>query len=222
MPDAVVFDLDGVLLDSEQLWNVAKEAVVREHGGHWPGEAAETMLGMSSPEWSAYMRDELGVPLTAERINDLVVEHMTNGYREELPLLPGAAGAVRRLADRWPLGLASSANREIIDAFLELSGLGDSFRVTLSSEQVERGKPSPDVYLEVLSQLGVDRLADRGDRGLRQRDQGRRRCGHDRDRDPQSALPAGRRPRPRRRGGGDAGRPHSRVARGGRLIDSRR
>lgn len=156
MPDAVVFDLDGVLLDSEQLWNVAKEAVVREHGGHWPDEAAEVMLGMSSPEWSAYMRDELGVLLTAERINALVVEHMTAGYRRELPLLPGAVEAVRRIAARWPVGLASSANREIIDSFLELSGLRDAFRVTLSSEEVARGKPSPDVYLEVVGRLGVD------------------------------------------------------------------
>jgi HAD superfamily hydrolase (TIGR01509 family) len=155
MPDAVIFDLDGVLLDSEQLWNQAKESIVREQGGRWLPDAPLVMLGMSSSEWSVYMRDELQVPLSAGRINDEVVELMTAGYERHLPLLPGASEAVRSLAACWPLGLASSANREIIDSFLELSGLGDSFRISLSSEQVDRGKPSPDVYLETARLLGV-------------------------------------------------------------------
>ena len=128
MPDAVVFDLDGVLLDSEQRWNDAKEAVTTEAGGRWRDDAATAMMGMSSPEWSAYMHDELAVPCEPERINELVVERMAAGYAEELPLLPGAIDAVETLAARWPLGLASSSNREIIDAFLDLSGLRDRFR----------------------------------------------------------------------------------------------
>jgi HAD superfamily hydrolase (TIGR01509 family) len=156
MPEAVVFDLDGVLLDSEQRWNEAKEAVTGESGGRWRDDAATAMMGMSSPEWSAYMRDELGVPLSAEAINDAVVERMAAGYERELPLLPGAIDAVEALAARWPLGLASSSNREIIDAFLDLSGLGDRFRVTVSSEEVGRGKPAPDVYVEVAARLGAD------------------------------------------------------------------
>jgi len=114
------------------------------------------MMGMSSPEWSAYMHDELAVPYEPERINELVVERMAAGYAEELPLLPGAIDAVETLAARWPLGLASSSNREIINAFLDLSGLRDRFRVTTSSEEVGRGKPSPDVYLEVAARLGAD------------------------------------------------------------------
>jgi len=156
MPDAVVFDLDGVLLDSEQRWNDAKEAVTTAAGGRWRDDAATAMMGMSSPEWSAYMHDELAVPYEPERINELVVERMAAGYAEELPLLPGAIDAVETLAARWPLGLASSSNREIIDAFLDLSGLRDRFRVTISSEEVGRGKPSPDVYLEVAARLGAD------------------------------------------------------------------
>ena len=155
MPDAVVFDLDGVLLDSEQRWNDAKEAVTTAAGGRWRDDAATAMMGMSSPEWSAYMHDELAVPYEPERINELVVERMAAGYAEELPLLPGAIDAVETLAARWPLGLASSSNREIIDAFLDLSGLRDRFRVTTSSEEVGRGKPSPDVYLEVAARLGA-------------------------------------------------------------------
>ena len=146
MPGAVIFDLDGVLIDSEQLWNGSKEALVRETGGRWRDEAPTVMMGMSSTEWAAYLQ-ELGVPMDAETISRDVVRRMEEGYRRELPLLPGAVDAVEALADRWPLGLASSSNREVIDLVLGLSGFGDAFRVTVSSEEVERGKPAPDVYL---------------------------------------------------------------------------
>jgi HAD superfamily hydrolase (TIGR01509 family) len=156
MPEAVIFDLDGVLMDSEQLWNHAKEALVREAGGTWRDDAPTAMMGMSSPEWSAYLRDELGVPMEVDAINREVVERMLDGYRRELPLLPGAREAVRALSERWPLGLASSSNREVIDLALELAGFADAFRVAVSSEEVERGKPAPDVYLKVASELGAD------------------------------------------------------------------
>lgn len=155
MPQAVIFDLDGVLLDSEQLWNQSKREVVREAGGHWREDAPTAMLGMSSPEWSAYMRDELGVPLDADEINRAVVDRMERHYRERLPLLPGAVDVVRRLHRSWPLALASSANREIIDLVLDVAGLAGEFSATVSSEEVERGKPAPDVYLEAARRLGV-------------------------------------------------------------------
>ena len=156
MPAAIIFDLDGVLLDSEQRWNEAKEALVREAGGTWLEEAPEVMMGMSSPEWSAYLRDDLGVQRDLDAINDDVVRRMHESYEDGLPLLPGALETVRALAARWPLGLASSSNREIIDVFLERSGVGDLFGATVSSEQVERGKPAPDVYVETARRLGVD------------------------------------------------------------------
>ena len=156
MPAAVIFDLDGVIMDSEQRWNGAKEALVRETGGRWRDEAPSVMMGMSSSEWAAYLRDDLGVPMDVDAISRDVVRRMEDGYREELPLLPGAGDAVRSLADRWPLGLASSSNREIIDLVLELTGFGEAFRVTVSSEEVERGKPAPDVYLEAARKLEVE------------------------------------------------------------------
>jgi HAD superfamily hydrolase (TIGR01509 family) len=152
----VIFDLDGVLTDSEPRWNEAKEALVRETGGRWLPEAPEAMMGMSSPEWAAYLRDTLGVPLDADAISRNVVRRMEEGYRQGLPLLPGAEKAVRALAGRWPLALATSSNREIIDLVLDLAGFGDAFRVTISSEEVTRGKPAPDVYLEAARRLGVD------------------------------------------------------------------
>jgi HAD superfamily hydrolase (TIGR01509 family) len=154
--DAVIFDLDGVLLDSEQRWNEAKEALVRETGGQWRDDAPRAMMGMSSPEWSAYLRDELRVAMELDAINRDVVRRMHDGYERELPLLPGAREAVQALGAVWPLGLASSSNREVIDLVLRLAGFGDAFVVTLSSEQVERGKPAPDVYLATARRMEVD------------------------------------------------------------------
>jgi len=154
-----MFDLDGVLVDSEQLWNQAKEELVREAGGRWREDAPRAMMGMSSTEWSAYMRDQLGVERETDEINRDVVGRIERLYRAELPLLPGAAPTVHALSGRWPLGLASSSNREIIDLVLDLAGLADSFVATVSSEEVDRGKPAPDVYLEAARRVGVQ--ADR-------------------------------------------------------------
>jgi HAD superfamily hydrolase (TIGR01509 family) len=153
--DAVVFDLDGVLLDSEQVWDEVREQLVRERGAHWHEGAQREMMGMSSVEWSQYMHDELGVADPPEAISAEVVRMMEERYRSRLPLIDGAREAVERLAGRWPLGLASSSNREVIDLVLELSGLAQFFRVTVSSEEVARGKPAPDVYLEAARGLEV-------------------------------------------------------------------
>ena len=152
---AVIFDLDGVILDSEERWVQAKKELVEETGGHWKPEAAHAMLGMSSPEWSRYLHDELGVPLSPEAINEAVVARMVEGYRRDLPLIDGSVEAVRRLAERWPLGLATSANREVIEVVLEAAGLVSAFAATVSSEEVGRGKPAPDVYLEAAARLNV-------------------------------------------------------------------
>jgi len=151
-----VFDLDGVLLDSEQVWDAARRRYVEESGGRWVEEATPTMMGMSSPEWSAYLRDRLGVRRDPEDINADVVALVLDAYREHLPLLPGAVAAVERLALRWPLGLASSSNRPLIDAVLADSGLDRHFAVTVSSEEVARGKPAPDVYLAAVARLGAE------------------------------------------------------------------
>jgi HAD superfamily hydrolase (TIGR01509 family) len=153
---AVVFDLDGLLLDSEQLWDEAREELARERGGRWHPQAQRDMMGMSAPEWSRYMHDVIGLREAPEEINRLVVERMDALYRERLPRVDGAVEAVLRLAARWPLGLASSSNRPLIDLALELSGLARYFRVTVSSEEVARGKPAADVYVEATRRLGVD------------------------------------------------------------------
>ena len=155
MTEAVAFDLDGLLLDTEQVWDEVREALTRERGGRWHDRAQADMMGMSSTEWSRYMHEELGLAEPPEELNRLVVERMQEQYRERLPLVDGAIDAVRRIGARWPVGLASSSNRELIDLALELMGVADLFRATVSSEEVERGKPAPDVYLEAARRLGV-------------------------------------------------------------------
>jgi HAD superfamily hydrolase (TIGR01509 family) len=154
--DAVIFDLDGVLVDSEQVWGATREELTRELGGRWHPGALRAMMGMSSLEWSRYMHDELGVRLPPAEISREVVRRVGESYARRLPLIDGAVDAVQRLAARWPLGLASSANREIIDRVLELTGLGPAFAASVSSEEVARGKPAPDVYLEAARRLGTD------------------------------------------------------------------
>jgi len=154
--DAVVFDLDGVIVDSEHVWDEVRAAYTRESGGRYTDRATRDMMGMSSLEWSKYMASELGVPGTPEEINAAVVERMLARYGEAPPLIPGAVDAVRAIAQRWPVGIASSSNRELIDVVLAASGLADLVRVAVSSEEVARGKPAPDVYLEAARRLGVE------------------------------------------------------------------
>ena len=156
MIEAVIFDLDGVLVDSEEVWASAREQLVREQGGAWRGDSVRAMMGMSSPEWSSYMHEELGVPMAPEQIVREVVQRLERLYRERLPLIPGARDAVAALAGRWRLGLASSANRPVIELVLDLADLRQLFAVSVSAEEVARGKPAPDVYLEAARRLGVE------------------------------------------------------------------
>lgn len=151
----MVFDLDGVLVESEGAWNVARQDITLHNGGRWPPEAQRAMMGMSSREWSSYMHDELGVAMPPAQISDSVVARLAALYRDELPLIEGAREAVVKLARVWPLAVASSANRPLIDLVLELAHLDDRFVVSVSSEEVAHGKPAPDVYLEAARRIGV-------------------------------------------------------------------
>ncbi len=153
---AVVFDLDGVLVDSEATWDQARRRFVAEHGGTWRPDATTSMMGMSSLEWAQYLHDELGVDAPRHVISDGVVALVLETYARRLPLVPGAADTVRALAARWPLGLASSSNRPVIEAFLDASGLRECFAAVVSSEEVAHGKPAPDVYLAAARLLAVD------------------------------------------------------------------
>ena len=153
--EAVIFDLDGVLVDSEHVWDEVREELARERGGRWHEDAQADMMGMSSTEWSRYMHDVIGLSDSPEGINAEVVLRMEARYAEQLPVIEGAVDAVRRLAGSFRLGLASSSNRELIDAVLAAAGIADLFEATVSSEEVERGKPQPHVYLEAARMLGL-------------------------------------------------------------------
>ncbi|HEY6067618.1 MAG TPA: HAD family phosphatase [Gaiellaceae bacterium] len=156
MIEAVIFDLDGVILETEQLWDDVREGLARERGGRWSERAQADMMGMSSTEWSGYMHDVVGLPESPEEISAEVVRRMLACYEARLPLVDGAVDGVRRIAGRWPLGLASSSNRELIDRALDVAGLAELFAATVSSEEVARGKPAPDVYLEAARRLGIE------------------------------------------------------------------
>ena len=147
--------MDGVLIDSEEIWDRAREELARERGRAWPASAQRDMMGMSSPEWSLYMHERVGLPESPREISAEVVRRLEDLYRRELPLIDGAIAAVRRMAARLRLGLASSSNRPLIDLVLELSDLAECFEVTVSSEEVAAGKPAPDVYLEALRRMRV-------------------------------------------------------------------
>lgn len=156
---AVVFDLDGVLVDSEGLWDDVRRDLAFEAGRPWPDTATADMMGMSSLEWSAYMHEQVGLADPPSVINRDVVARIVSRYEERLPLITGAVAAVRRMARRFPLGLASSSNREVIDSVMWTSGLGELFATTVSSEEVGAGKPAPDVYLEAAARLTVEPAA---------------------------------------------------------------
>lgn len=152
---AVIFDMDGVIVDTEQVWEAVREELVADWGGRSVPEAQQAMMGMSSSEWSRYMHDELGLSPPPAEINAEVVRRMLARYRQELPVIAGAVDAVHRLAGAFPLAIASSSNRPLIDAVLAAATVTDCFAATVSSEEVARGKPFPDVYLEAARRLGV-------------------------------------------------------------------
>jgi HAD superfamily hydrolase (TIGR01509 family) len=153
--EAVVFDVDGVLIDSEPVWERVRRKFVADRGGRWPDDAQDRMMGMSTAEWSAYMSEDFGLRIAPREVAQLVIAAMTAEYQAHLPLLPGAVDAVRALSARWRLGVASSAPKSLIEAVLDASGLRSAFSAAVSSEEVARGKPAPDVYLEAAARLGV-------------------------------------------------------------------
>ena len=153
--EAVVFDMDGVLIDSEPVWERVRRKFVADHGGRWAQDAQDRMMGMSTAEWSAYMSEDFGLRLPPPQVAELVIAAMAAEYQAHLPLLPGAVEAVRSLSARWPLAVASSAPKSLIEAVLDASALRPAFAAAVSSEEVTRGKPAPDVYLEATRRLGV-------------------------------------------------------------------
>jgi HAD superfamily hydrolase (TIGR01509 family) len=153
--EAVVFDLDGVLINSEPIWDEVRRELAQRAGRPWPGDATRAMQGMSTPEWSSYLAEVVHLPAAPEELAELVIDAVEQRYAKQLPLIPGAREAVIRLAPRLRLGLASSSPRRLIDTVLDAAALTEYFEVTVSTEEVEAGKPSPAVYREAVRRLDV-------------------------------------------------------------------
>jgi HAD superfamily hydrolase (TIGR01509 family) len=153
--EAVVFDLDGVIIDSEEVWEEVRRGYAARHGKEFLPDTQTRMMGMSTAEWSRHLSVDVGIGVPPEQVADDILGEMAERYRQASPLIPGAVPAVRRIGERFTLALASSSARVLIDQVLESAGLTDAFRVTLSTEEVPRGKPYPDVYLEAASRLGL-------------------------------------------------------------------
>jgi HAD superfamily hydrolase (TIGR01509 family) len=153
----IIFDMDGVIVDSDEAWASTRRAVAERHGGRWHDGAERAMQGVSTAEWIDYMVGDLGVDLAPDDLREHVVAELQRRYRDHPPLLPGAVETVRSLAQAGRrLGLASGSPQTLIDAVLAAGAIADAFAVTLSADEVERGKPSPDVYLEAAARLGVE------------------------------------------------------------------
>jgi HAD superfamily hydrolase (TIGR01509 family) len=154
--EAIVFDMDGVIVESEHLWDDVRRGLAGDHDRPWPDDATRAMQGMSTPEWARYLSDEVGIALPPQQLADEVLKRMADMYSADLPLIPGAVQTVRLLAQHWPLALASSSSRSLIDVVLDTAGIADSFVITVSTEEVDAGKPSPVVYQRVTQLLGVN------------------------------------------------------------------
>ncbi|MEU0838809.1 HAD family phosphatase [Streptomyces sp. NPDC005962] len=169
MADAVVFDMDGVLVESEHLWEELWTAYAAAHGRSWGPDQTRDVQGMSAPEWAAYLtrfcgadgsaegaQATEGAQGTAEDTERTVVDGMVQALADgRIELLPGAREMITDTAERGPVALASSAPRRVIDAVLVHHAVDHHFKATVSSAEVPRGKPSPDVYLAAASALGV-------------------------------------------------------------------
>jgi len=155
--DAVLFDLDGVLTDSEPWWDDVRTEFARAHDRPWTSDDQHSVMGANSGEWAATMRSRLHLEhLSADAIQDAIVDGMVERYRTlPSPVIAGAPEAVRRIAASRPVAIASSSHRRVIEAAIDALDLHDAFGAIVSSDDVRRGKPEPDVYLRAATLLGV-------------------------------------------------------------------
>lgn len=150
MRNSIIFDLDGTLVETEQVWRDLRRDFVLTHGGRWHDDAQARMIGMRTAEWADYIHDDLGVALPPDEIARLVVDEMVATLRKHVPILPGAEAALQHTSRDFRLGLATSAARPVAETVLEQTGWNRYFDVVVSADDVASGKPAPDVYLRAL------------------------------------------------------------------------
>lgn len=152
---AIIFDMDGTLMETEEQWDVVRRQLAAENGIPWPEEATRAMMGMSTPEWGEYLAASVGLPMTATEAAEKTIDAMAAHHQAGVELLPGAVESVRRMAAQYRLAIASSSPRRLIDAGVEAMGIGDVLSATVSTEEVAAGKPAPDGFLRAAELLGV-------------------------------------------------------------------
>ena len=156
MPAAIVFDIDGTLVDTEATWDLVRKRLAAEAGVTWPAGATQAMMGMSTAEWSSYLAEVVGLPYGPQECARRTIDAMAQHYRDGVSSLPGAPDVVFRMAESYPVALASSSPRQLIDIFISVMGLSDVVTVSVSTEEVGRGKPAPDGFERACALLGVD------------------------------------------------------------------
>ena len=150
---AVVFDMDGVLVDSEPVWNRVRVELAAERGLTWTDEMQRACMGRATVEWAEVVRDRLHLPWSVDEVIADVRRRMQAAYRQRLPVIPGAVEAVRRIAAAFPVALASGSMTVLIHEVLSATGLERVLPVVVLGDTVPRGKPAPDIYLEAARRL---------------------------------------------------------------------
>lgn len=155
MIEAVIFDMDGLLIDSEPFWDKARSSMAAKAGKDWNKDDHKAVMGVSTSEWVGYMISRLELVMSPKAVEQKIVAEMVTLYQRQIPYLPGAAEAVALSAAKYPTGLASGSPRSLIDTVTGDKALKGKFKAILSSDQIEHGKPSPDIYLATAKMLGA-------------------------------------------------------------------
>ena len=154
MIKAVIFDMDGILIDSEPYWNEARRIMAAGAGIEWNSDDHKAVMGVSTTQWVSYMTSRLKLDMAPAEVEAHIVGQMESLYQERIPYLPGAREAVALASDNYPTGLASGSPRILVDAVTNDDAMRGRFREIISSDEVANGKPAPDVYLEACRRLG--------------------------------------------------------------------
>ena len=153
--EAVIFDMDGVLVDSEVYWDKSRVEFARDRGKTWTDDYQRLAMGRSTVGWATVMREKLQLD---ESIDDIIAEmkgRVIARYERRMPTRPDAIESVHRMKQHFRVGLASGSPTEIIKSVLRITGLDQVFEVMIYGDDIPRGKPAPDIYLEAMAQLGV-------------------------------------------------------------------
>jgi len=152
---AIIFDMDGLLVDSEPCWEQARRNMAAEYGRDWTADDQRHVMGVSTATWANYMIERLGLKMTPQALIERIVSDMQAVYRRQIPFMPGAIQAVRLAASHYPTGLASGSERRLIETVVNDAALLGQFQAVVCSDKLARGKPAPDIYLETARQLGL-------------------------------------------------------------------